>query len=185
MAEEKALARQKHRQEQIDKENKFLDENPNIKKRRDEFLKKCYEKFGREKFDYSQIKYRRSREFIYITCNIHNINFYQDPWSHLRDYIECKKCKEDKKNKELLQKQKEFIKKSIKIHGDKFDYSKVRYIGVDEKVQIICLKHNGEFSQTPINNLAGNNGCTYCQDEKRQENADKKEKLLKNLSKMQ
>ena len=35
----------------------------------------------------------------------------------------------------------EFIKKARKIHGDKYDYSKVEYIKSTSKVCIICPKH--------------------------------------------
>ena len=34
---------------------------------------------------------------------------------------------------------KQFISKAIKKHGDKYDYSKVDYIGSNDKVIIICL----------------------------------------------
>ena len=54
----------------------------------------------------------------------------------------------------------EFIDKSIKIHGSKFDYSKVEYNGSHSKVCIICLEH-GEFYQSPTNHLSGN-GCPKC-----------------------
>ena len=38
----------------------------------------------------------------------------------------------------------EFIEKARKIHGDKYDYSKVEYKSATEKVIIICPIH-GEF----------------------------------------
>jgi hypothetical protein len=59
-----------------------------------------------------------------------------------------------------VQKKEQFIEKSIKIHGDKFDYSKVEYIGSHTKVCIICSEH-GEFYQPPTNHLSGN-GCPKC-----------------------
>ena len=37
-----------------------------------------------------------------------------------------------------------FIEKAKTIHGDKYDYSKVEYKSIKEKVCIICPKH-GEF----------------------------------------
>lgn len=47
-----------------------------------------------------------------------------------------------------------------KVHGDKYDYSLVKYIGVNEKVKIICKNH-GVFDQTPNNHKQGNN-CQKC-----------------------
>lgn len=43
-----------------------------------------------------------------------------------------------------------FINKSIEIHSNKYDYSKVVYKNIDTKVSIICPIH-GEFNQTPRN----------------------------------
>ena len=54
----------------------------------------------------------------------------------------------------------EFISKSIKIHGEKYDYSKCKYVNNRTKVCIICKKH-GAFYQTPTNHLKGY-GCKLC-----------------------
>ena len=59
----------------------------------------------------------------------------------------------------------EFIEKSIKIHENKFDYSKVEYFGTHTKVCIICPEH-GEFYQTPSNHLSGKE-CLKCSYKKR------------------
>jgi hypothetical protein len=63
-------------------------------------------------------------------------------------------------NKNLQSRTSQFIEKSIKVHGNKFDYSKVEYIGSHTKVCIICSEH-GEFYQAPTNHLSGN-GCLKC-----------------------
>ena len=42
-----------------------------------------------------------------------------------------------------------FIGKAKKIHGEKYNYSKVNYKRCDEKVCIICPKH-GEFFSNAI-----------------------------------
>lgn len=47
-----------------------------------------------------------------------------------------------------------------KVHGDKYDYSKVEYTGVHNKVCIVCHEH-GEFWQSPRNHKKGN-GCPKC-----------------------
>ena len=54
----------------------------------------------------------------------------------------------------------EFIEKSRKVHGDKYDYSKVNYVNAKTKVCIICPIH-GEFWQTPDLHLQGS-GCSLC-----------------------
>ena len=53
-----------------------------------------------------------------------------------------------------------FIKKAKTIHGNKYDYSKVKYVNNHTKVCIICPIH-GEFWQTPMKHLIGR-GCPKC-----------------------
>lgn len=55
----------------------------------------------------------------------------------------------------------EFIEKAKKIHGDKFDYSKVEYATCETNVCIICPIH-GEFWQMPQVHLAGKVACPKC-----------------------
>ena len=59
---------------------------------------------------------------------------------------------------------KDFIERSKKVHGDKYDYSKVEYINYHTKVCIICPVH-GEFWQKPTNHLSGC-GCQICKESK-------------------
>jgi hypothetical protein len=55
---------------------------------------------------------------------------------------------------------KQFIEKSQKVHGDKYDYSKVDYIDCRTKVEIICPIH-GSFWQEPRSHIWGRN-CPSC-----------------------
>ena len=57
-------------------------------------------------------------------------------------------------------KTKNFIEKAKKVHGEKYDYSKVEYVNNHTKICIICPEH-GEFWQTPGNHLSGQN-CPKC-----------------------
>lgn len=54
----------------------------------------------------------------------------------------------------------EFIARSIKIHGDKYDYSTVEYINKTDDVIIRCPIH-GAFNQAPANHWNGQ-GCRQC-----------------------
>ena len=60
-------------------------------------------------------------------------------------------------------KTKKFIRKALKVHGDRYNYSKVNYTGALNKVCIICHKHNKsfEFLQTASEHLRGE-GCPKC-----------------------
>jgi hypothetical protein len=52
------------------------------------------------------------------------------------------------------------LAKFQKVHGDKFDYSKVTYTNAKTKVIVTCQEH-GDFLVTPNNHLSGN-GCPKC-----------------------
>ena len=61
----------------------------------------------------------------------------------------------------------EFIEEARRVHGDKYDYSKVEYVHSKKKVKIICPIH-GEFEQIPNGHILGR-GCSRCGDEYRGE----------------
>ena len=55
----------------------------------------------------------------------------------------------------------EFIIKARSVHGDKYDYSKSKYIYARENIEIICNKH-GAFWQRVTNHLSKSYGCSKC-----------------------
>ena len=55
---------------------------------------------------------------------------------------------------------KSFIAMAKEVHGDRYDYSKIKYINSKTKVIIICKIH-GEFLQIPNTHLL-NSGCPQC-----------------------
>lgn len=110
------------------------------------------------KYDYSKVKYINNSTKIIIICKIHG-KFTQSPNKHLNGQG-CKKCSiNSSKNKRSLTTE-EFISRAQKIHNNKYDYSKVKYINSKTSITIVCKEH-GEFSQTPSHHLRGQ-GCTPC-----------------------
>lgn len=113
----------------------------------------------KNKYDYSYVDYINNHEKINIICPIHG-NFTQSPKMHLFGNG-CPKCGQLHKAKTKINKYKDdFLPRARKVHGDKYDYSKVEYKGRRESVCIICPKH-GEFWQTPDIHLHGGN-CQKC-----------------------
>jgi hypothetical protein len=51
----------------------------------------------------------------------------------------------------------EFIERAKIVHGDRYDYTEVKYINTKTKVIIICSEHN-KFEQIPETHLLGQ-GC--------------------------
>ena len=55
-----------------------------------------------------------------------------------------------------------FIRKALRVHGDRYDYSNVVYVKSKVKVEIICrVEGHDSFPQTPDNHLQGK-GCNNC-----------------------
>jgi len=117
------------------------------------FIPKAREIHG-DKYDYSQAKYINWKTNVTIICKKHG-KFYQQPNNHLNGNG-CKICAFNGMKTTI----KEFIEKAKKIHGDKYNYSKVKYINSVTKTTIICKKH-GEFLQAPKGHLNGR-GCDMC-----------------------
>ena len=129
-----------------------------IKLTTEEFIKKAREVHG-DKYDYSKVEYKGSREKICIICHKHG-EFWQLPYDHLNGHG-CTKCYDkEKRGKSRQLTTEEFIKKAKGVHGDKYDYSKTNYVDSHTKVCIICPEH-GEFWQTPNKHL-NNQGCPKC-----------------------
>lgn len=116
------------------------------------FVTKSKEIHGR-KYDYSKVNYVNNRTKVCIICPEHG-EFWQIPYSHTKGFG-CPKCGGKSKVSG-----KEFVERSIKIHGNKYSYNKVKYINTDKKVIVTCLKH-GDFLITPHHHLNGV-GCPKC-----------------------
>ena len=126
-----------------------------------EFIKRAKEAH-KDKYNYSQVEYKKSNVKVCIICPVHG-EFWQTPYGHLSGRG-CKKCANEANGERCRSSKEEFIKKARKVHGDKYDYSKVEYVNARAKVCIICPEH-GEFWQIPCSHLSGS-GCPTCGFEK-------------------
>ncbi len=141
-----------------------------------EFIRKAKEIHG-DKYDYSKVKYINAKTKVCIICPEHG-EFWQTPNVHISGGNGCPKCGFKQSGESNKDNTKSWIEKAIKIHGIKYDYSKVEYVNSLEKVCIICPKH-GEFWQAPAHHLQGQ-GCPICAESKLEENV----KILLNESKI-
>lgn len=105
-----------------------------------------------DRYDYSKVEYVNAKTKVCIICHEHG-EFWQDPSKHIKGN-NCPKCARIRKTKE------DVINEFKSVHGDKYDYSKVKYVNNTTKVCIICPEH-GEFWQTPKDHLRGN-ACSKC-----------------------
>lgn len=112
---------------------------------------KEFSKVHGNQYDYSLVKYNNSHQKVDIICLEHGI-FKQTPEKHKRGHG-CRKCN----IRFSLDKVLEHFKLT---HGDRYDYSHVKYISDNIKIKIICREH-GLFEQTPSNHKK-NKGCPRC-----------------------
>jgi hypothetical protein len=108
----------------------------------DIYINKAREKHG-DKYDYSLVDYKTAKIKISIICKNHGI-FYQTPNAHLNG-LGCRLCGNKKISERFFIPWEIQLPKFIEIHKNKYDYSKVIYKGVEEKIIVICPEH-GEFS---------------------------------------
>ncbi len=123
------------------------------------FVRQAKSKHG-DKYNYDQVRYINTRTKVTIYCKNCEESFSQLPACHIRGHG-CNKCgikSGSIKNKLNLE---EFVKNAKKVHGDKYNYDLVDYVGSRTKVIIFCVSCNKTFSQRPVHHLRGS-GCMEC-----------------------
>lgn len=127
------------------------------RKTREEFIEEA-RAIHDDKYDYSKVVYINNNTDIIIICSIHK-DFPQKPNSHLAGHG-CKECGHESTKNLISNTKEEFIEKARKVHGNKYDYSKVEYINNSTEVIITCPIHD-DFPQKPNSHLC-NRGCKKC-----------------------
>jgi hypothetical protein len=122
----------------------------------DRFILESREQHG-DRYDYSLVEYKNNKTKVKIICKEHGV-FEQMPYNHLKGSI-CRKCSYENISKRTNKGYDLFIEDSVKIHGDRYDYSLVEYKNNKTKVKIICKEH-GMFEQRPDLHLYS--GCIKC-----------------------
>ena len=112
-----------------------------------------------KKYSYEFVEYNGSKEKVKVFCHEKNEDgtehgIFEIRPDHLRNGHGCPKCC----NRYLTTD--DWIEMAKKVHGNKYDYSKVNYKKNSEKVCIICPEH-GEFWQVPYSHIGGC-GCPKC-----------------------
>lgn len=125
---------------------------------KENFIQKAIEIHG-NKYDYSKASYVKGNVKVEIICKEHG-SFQQRPKDHIYQKSGCRKCSDRRTANINRTSINDFILKANSIHNDKYDYSKVNFNTLKEKIIIICKEH-GEFKQTADSHLC-NHGCPKC-----------------------
>ena len=110
-------------------------------------------------YDYSNVVYESCETPVNIICKLHG-EFEQSAGNH-KSGSGCPICARINIGYKQRMSTTDFIDKAVKIHGDKYDYSKVVMEGTKSDVCIICKVH-GEFYQKAGYHIYMGHGCTSC-----------------------
>ena len=100
-----------------------------------------------DKYIYTKTEYKKATEKVIITCPIHG-DFEQTPNKHLNN-DGCPLCAGKFKNTE------EYVEELKRKYGDKYDYSKVKYVNSKTPILLYCKEkdifgeEHGWFKITP------------------------------------
>jgi len=110
-----------------------------------------------DRYDYSQVIYTGNKNKVDIMCKVpgHGI-FEQRPYAHVHSKQGCPKCLGGVR---FLTR--DFIDNAIAVHGNRYDYSMVKYKNSHSHVNIICHIH-GMFKQIAKSHINNGNGCPRC-----------------------
>lgn len=115
-----------------------------------------------DKYDYSCVNFQSTQHKVTIKCKKHDHLFEQRVHNHLFAKAGCPLCGVEARTDKRRASKDSFVSAARKVYGDRYDYSKVKYLNSRSKVTIICPAH-GEFEQTPSNHLSF--PCKYCSKE--------------------
>ena len=123
----------------------------------DEFVRRARAAHG-NRYDYSQSEYFGWDTPISIICPVHGV-FKQSPYHHTNGHG-CRRCGASKVHQHNFWTLQEFLDRANAVHGNRYDYSKVSYAGIKDKITIICRLH-GDFNQEAGSHIYGR-GCPRC-----------------------
>lgn len=109
-----------------------------VEKAANAFYDKARAKHG-NKYNYDKVIYKSATDLVTITCSKHG-DFEQTPNRHLSK-SGCPSCGLLLQGNARRLSQEDFIRKSIEVHGDKYDYTNAIYINSKSKLTIGCKVH--------------------------------------------
>ena len=123
----------------------------------EEFIRRAREVWG-DRYTYERSVYTTNKAKIIVTCRVHG-DFPTTAYDFLQGHG-CFECAKETNGDALRKDRDQFVEDSRKVHGNKYDYSKVVYVNNRTPVIIGCPIH-GDFMQTPHSHLSGQ-GCSEC-----------------------
>ena len=113
---------------------------------------------------YKAISYKGSKTPIILSCPIHGE--FKKRIDHIRQEKGEELCQKCRKEKERIEKFKEFEKLGKQIHNNKYVYHLESFAKMSAPTTITCPTH-GNFSQIAESHIWAKQGCPKCADERK------------------
>ena len=136
---------------------------PYHRKTKEQFVKEAVQVHG-DKYDYTEVEYVNTHKAVKIRCLQCGNYFFQEPAAHLVGRG-CPRCSKKQTHKRVNQAA--YIARAREVHGDKYDYSKTKYIDMRTAIEIVCPVH-GSFYQRAQSHILGH-GCPFCKNDRQKE----------------
>lgn len=120
----------------------------------EEFLRRC----AAVNLEFLGDKYEGKRGKVKVKCQVHG-EFIVGARNIIQGHG-CRKCAGAANGAAKRLSEEEFYMRVLEAHGDRYDYSQVKYEYGSKNITIICKIH-GKFRQTPCNHAKGR-GCPKC-----------------------
>ena len=125
-----------------------------------EFVRQMQEKHGKDAVEYLEEGYVGMGGNITYICPTHG-KVTATAFNHTKAELPCKFCAVERRSVNARIPFEQFLEKSRKIHGDRYDYVEDSYIAMSESTGIVCKVH-GEFNQVPSDHVTSKAGCPKC-----------------------
>ena len=117
-----------------------------------------FRKVHGDKFDYSQVNYKKMHTPVLVECPIHGF-FETPPSRHLCGHG-CPYCAGKNHTSEWA------IQRAKEVHGNKYEYLPFEFINNKSVMTIVCPEH-GPFTRTVQQHINDHSGCPECRSRKR------------------
>ena len=126
---------------------------------RDTFVRKANETHSGN-LDFSQANYVDTATALTVRCKLHDVVFQLTPRWLMTGGTRCEECKKTIPGRNIKTVP-QLVEEATKIHGDKYDYTRIQSFGtLKAYVPIVCPDH-GLFKQQVFLHLHGR-GCKHC-----------------------
>lgn len=105
-------------------------------------------------------EYSTTTSTVTCVCPEHG-SFKKRPHKMLSAGQGCPLCSAIKSAESKVLSEAEVLQRFRTVHGDRYDYSRVKYVGVNVPVAIVCKEH-GEFKQLVYTHTLQKSGCPAC-----------------------